>query len=98
MTHAPSAPTPIDPDERRAIAVAPWVSLVILLLAIVLGAFALYTAGVRPLNLFYQRGFHLLPILLIAFLAFPIGRRRLGALGWLVDLPFLAGPSTVAAT
>jgi TRAP transporter 4TM/12TM fusion protein len=82
---------PVIDDERRVIPVAAWVSVVVVLLAVVLGAFQLYTAGFRPLNLFYQRGFHLLVILLITFLAFPIGRRKRGLVGWLIDLPFLAG-------
>ena len=78
-------------EERRVIPVAAWVSVVVALLAITLAVFQLYTAGFRPLNLFYQRGFHLMVIMLIAFLAFPIGRRKRGAIGWLIDLPFLAG-------
>ncbi len=90
MTDA--APTlKLEPEERRAIPVAAWVSVVVVLLAIALGAFQLYTAGYRPLNLFYQRGFHLLVIMVIAFLAFPIGRRKRDALGWAIDLPFIAG-------
>lgn len=85
-------PTTIAPDnERKAIPVAAWVSGLVLILAIALGAFQLYTAGYRPLNLFYQRGFHLLVILLITFLAFPIGRKKRNWLGWMIDLPFIAG-------
>jgi len=90
MTDAARAPA-LEPEERRSIPVAAWVSVAVLLLAVVLGAFQLYTAGVRPLNLFYQRGFHLLIILLIAFLAFPIGRRKRGPIGWIVDGGFIAG-------
>jgi len=83
-------PAQAEPEERRSIPVAVWVSVVVLLIALALGAFQLYTAGVRPLNLFYQRGFHLLGILLIAFLAFPFGRRKRTWGGWLVDGAFLA--------
>ncbi|MDA0699945.1 MAG: TRAP transporter permease [bacterium] len=90
MTDAARAPA-LEPEERRSIPVAAWVSVAVLLLAVVLGAFQLYTAGVRPLNLFYQRGFHLLVILLIAFLAFPIGGRKRGPIGWIVDGGFIAG-------
>lgn len=78
-------------DERPRFPVAGWVLVAITLLAIALGAFQLYTAGFRPLNLFYQRGFHLLVVMLIAFLAFPIGGRKRGPLRWLVDGAFLAG-------
>lgn len=91
LSEARHRPPMVEEDERRVIPVAAWVSLLVVLLAIVLGAFQLYTAGFRPLNLFYQRGFHLLVILLITFLAFPIGRRKRGWLGWLIDLPFIAG-------
>jgi TRAP-type uncharacterized transport system fused permease subunit len=97
MTDAARPPS-LEPEERRTIPVAVWVSVAITLLAIVLGAFQLYTAGYRPLNLFYQRGFHLLVILLIAFLAFPIGRRKRGPSGGSSTAPSSPGPSTAAAT
>ena len=90
MTTPQGAAANLD-DERRVIPVAAWVSVIVVVLSIVLGAFQLYTAGYRPLNLFYQRGFHLLVILLITFLAFPIGQRKRGLIGWLIDLPFIAG-------
>jgi TRAP transporter 4TM/12TM fusion protein len=90
MTDAARPPN-LEPEERRTIPVAVWVSVAVTLLAIVLGAFQLYTAGYRPLNLFYQRGFHLLVIMLITFLAFPIGRRKRGPVGWIVDGAFIAG-------
>ncbi|MDF1522160.1 MAG: TRAP transporter permease [Trueperaceae bacterium] len=81
----------IEAEERSVLPTARWVTIAVTLLALALGAFQLYTAGFRPLNLFYQRGFHLLVILLIAFLAFPIGRRKRTPVGWLVDALFLAG-------
>ncbi len=41
------------------------------LLAIILALFQLYTSGVRPVGLFYQRGFHLALVEVLAFLLFP---------------------------
>ena len=81
----------IEPEERVNLPVARWVVVAITLLGVALGLFQLYTAGFRPLNLFYQRGFHLLVILLITFLAFPIGRKKRNALGWLIDGALIAG-------
>lgn len=78
-------------EERTRLPVAAWVGLVVTVLAIGLGVFQLYTAGFRPLNLFYQRGFHLLVILLIAFLAFPVFRKKRGWLAWSIDGAFLVG-------
>ncbi|UCH26245.1 MAG: TRAP transporter permease [Trueperaceae bacterium] len=56
-------------------------------IAVGLSLFQLYTAGVRPLNLFYQRGIHLALILVLAFLLFPVfGRdRKRGLFGWIID-------------
>ena len=81
----------IEPEERMNLPVARWVLIAVTVLGVALGLFQLYTAGFRPLNLFYQRGFHLTVILLITFLAFPIGRKKRNALGWLIDGAFLAG-------
>ena len=81
----------IEPEERVDLPVGRWVVVAITLLGVALGLFQLYTAGFRPLNLFYQRGFHLLVILLITFLAFPIGRKKRNALGWLIDGALIAG-------
>ena len=87
----PRATVHIEAEERVNLPVARWVLVVVTLLAVALGVFQLYTAGFRPLNLFYQRGFHLLVILLITFLAFPIGRKKRNGLGWLIDGLFIAG-------
>lgn len=81
----------IEAEERVHLPVARWVGVVITVLGVVLGLFQLYTAGFRPLNLFYQRGFHLLVILLITFLAFPIGRTKRNWFGWLIDGALIAG-------
>ena len=62
-------------------------------LAVALGLFQLYTAGVRPLNLFYQRSIHLSLILTLAYLLFPAfgPKRKRGLLGWLIDGALIAG-------
>ncbi|WFE76432.1 TRAP transporter permease [Roseinatronobacter sp. S2] len=59
--------------------------------AIMLSLFQLYTAGIQPLGLFYQRTAHLGFVLFLAFLIFPIfGQTRpRGALGWVIDAGFL---------
>src|SRR5690606_15069585 len=84
MTDQPKAQIDLNPDAAK-VPMAPVVVGVVTVLAIALGVFQLYTAGWRPLNLFYQRGFHLMVVLVIAFLAFPFRGRKRGALGWLVD-------------
>ncbi|MEX2535261.1 MAG: TRAP transporter fused permease subunit [Trueperaceae bacterium] len=65
-------------------------AVLIALVGVSLSLFQLYTAGVRPLSLFYQRPLHLMLILLLTFLMFPMGKERRW-LGWLVDLIFMAG-------
>lgn len=89
MTDQPKAQIDRNPDGPR-VPMAAWVFGVVTLLAITLGVFQLYTAGWRPLNLFYQRGFHLMVVLVIAFLAFPFRRRKRGLIGWLVDGVWIA--------
>ena len=47
--------------------------------AIALSLYQLFTAGVRPVGLFYQRGFHLAAVEVLAFLLFPFpGRNKNG--------------------
>jgi TRAP transporter 4TM/12TM fusion protein len=55
--------------------------------AVSLSLFQLYTAGVQPLGLFYQRPAHLAFVLVLAFLIFPVfGQTRpRGLLGWIID-------------
>ncbi|MDQ3397337.1 MAG: TRAP transporter large permease subunit, partial [Deinococcota bacterium] len=63
------------------------------LVGIALSLFGLYTSGIGLMNIFHQRSIHLALILVMVFLLFPVfgkGRRR-GALGWLIDLAFMAG-------
>lgn len=87
----PSAtPTPTPAPTGRPKAVL----LVISAVAIALSLFQLYTAGVQPLGLFYQRSIHLAFIMVLAFLMVPTissGSRTRRTLGWVVDLVFLAG-------
>ena len=85
------APSIMVEVERPAPPIAAWVAALVTLLALVLGGFQLYTAGVQPFNLFVQRGFHLTLVLVIAFLVFPFGRRRRSWRGWLIDGAFIAG-------
>jgi len=59
--------------------------------AISLSLFQLYTAGIQPLGLFYQRTAHLGFVLFLAFLIFPVfgQTRKRGVLGWIIDAGFL---------
>lgn len=60
--------------------------------AIALSLFQLYSAGVQPLGLFYQRPIHLAFVMALAVLMFPVsGKRRRGLFGWGIDLVLLAG-------
>lgn len=77
--HDPAAP--INPVNPR------WILWLIALIAITMSLFQLYSAGVRPLGLFYQRSIHLGFVLVLCFLIFPVwgnGRKR-GPVGWLID-------------
>ncbi len=64
---------------------------VIATVGVALSLFQLYSAGIQPLGLFYQRSIHLGFVMVLAFLMFPVwgsGRAR-GPVGWAVDLVFL---------
>ncbi|MGM0638474.1 MAG: TRAP transporter permease, partial [Pseudomonadota bacterium] len=65
----------------------------ITLVAVGLSLFQLYSAGIQPLGLFYQRSIHLMLIMLLAFLMFPVfgPQRCRGVMGWAIDCLFLAG-------
>jgi len=84
---APQEPLPVSKGAKA-------VAIFIALAGISLSLFQLYTAGVTPLNLFYQRGGHLLFILILAFLMFPSSAKPW--VRWPVDLTFMFGG--VAAT
>ncbi|MEE4346425.1 MAG: TRAP transporter permease [Paracoccaceae bacterium] len=64
---------------------------VITIVAIAMSLFQMYTAGIEPMGLFYQRSAHLGFILFLAFLIFPITgpTRPRGTIGWIVDAAFL---------
>ncbi|RTR06965.1 TRAP transporter permease [Halomonas nitroreducens] len=63
------------------------------LVAVALSLFQLYSAGIQPLGLFYQRSIHLALIMMLAFLMFPVfgPRHRRGVIGGAIDLVFFAG-------
>ncbi|MBR2657161.1 MAG: TRAP transporter permease [Loktanella sp.] len=64
---------------------------VITLVAITMSLFQMYTAGIEPMGLFYQRSAHLGFILFLAFLIFPVTgpTRPRGSIGWVVEAGFL---------
>ena len=96
MTDKQIAQIDLNPDGPK-VPMAAWVLGVVTVLAVALGVFQLYTAGWRPLNLFYQRGFHLMVILVIAFLAFPFRARKRGVVGWLVDSVWIGASIYIGA-
>lgn len=65
----------------------------ITIVAVSLSLFQLYSAGIQPLGLFYQRSIHLSLIMILAFLMFPAfgPNRKRGIAGWGLDVIFLAG-------
>ncbi len=69
-----------------------WVLIIAGILAIALSLFQLYTAGIKNLGAYYQRGVHLALMLALVFLLFPaFGKdRKRGILGWAIDLTFIA--------
>jgi TRAP transporter 4TM/12TM fusion protein len=72
------------------------VALAISIVAVVLSLFQMYGAGIEPLGLFYQRSIHLAFVMFLTFLMFPAfgSNKKRGALGWLIDIAFLAGAFT----
>ncbi|MGM0784157.1 MAG: TRAP transporter permease [Pseudomonadota bacterium] len=65
----------------------------ITLVAVGLSLFQLYSAGIQPLGLFYQRSIHLMLIMVLAFLMFPLlgAARARGPISGMVDLLFVVG-------
>jgi len=72
------------------------VVMAISIVAVALSLFQMYGAGIEPLGLFYQRSIHLAFVMFLAFLMFPVfgSNKKRGALGWLIDITFLAGAFT----
>lgn len=89
------SPVELNYEENRPSSVAKrkWVSRLIVLFSVALGLFQLYTSGYQPLNLFFQRGFHLSVVLVLVFLIFPIHRGPKGRplWAWAIDGLFIAG-------
>ncbi len=87
-----SSNPPVTTPGGNAIQARPILWL-ITLVAVALSLFQLYSAGIQPLGLFYQRTIHLMLIMLLAFLIFPVfgPRRKRGVLGWAIDILFLGG-------
>lgn len=86
------AETPADILQPRA--PQHWLTLrVIAIVGISLSLFQLYSAGIQPLGLFYQRPIHLGFILVLCFLIYPVFgvHKPRGALGWAIDGVCIAG-------
>ena len=80
--------TDLPPALRSADGVQPRPILwTITIVAITMSLFQMYTAGIEPLGLFYQRSAHLGFILFLAFLIFPVTgtARPRGRVGWIID-------------
>lgn len=58
------------------------------LVAIGLSLFQLYSAGIQPLGLFYQRTIHLSLVMMLVFLIFPPHGRKRGPFAALIDVGF----------
>ena len=88
QTAIPEAVQPASLSDRIQPRPILWI---ITLVAIAMSLFQMYTAGIEPMGLFYQRSAHLGFILFLAFLIFPItgSSRPRGTIGWIVDAVFL---------
>lgn len=83
---------PVDPVKPNPVQPRTVLRL-ITLVAVMLSLFQLYSAGIQPLGLFYQRSIHLSLIMILAFLMFPIlgPNRSRGVVGWTIDFAFICG-------
>lgn len=90
-----SEPAPI-PSMADRLPQPKMVVWAISIVAVALSLFQMYGAGIEPLGLFYQRSIHLAFVMVLAFLMFPVfgSNKKRGALGWLIDIGFLAGAFT----
>jgi TRAP transporter 4TM/12TM fusion protein len=100
LTEGAQAPAGVGSTPGRNLGLAPAAAAAFVLVAVALSLFQLITSGVRPVGLFYQRGFHLAAVEVLAFLFFasPL-RRRAGArkaVGWTVDV-ILMGAAMASA-
>lgn len=79
-----TATTEIDAPQAQQPAI---VLRAITVIGIALSLFQLYTAGLQPLGLFFQRPIHLGFVLVLCFLIYPVfGRNKArGVLGWIID-------------
>ncbi|MCB1395726.1 MAG: TRAP transporter permease [Rhodobacteraceae bacterium] len=83
-----------DPLETRPkVPQHPVVLRAIAVVGIALSLFQLYSAGVQPLGLFYQRPIHLGFVLVLCFLIYPVfgPYRARGVLGWAIDALLIVG-------
>ena len=91
----PLHPASISGIPQRDLGLPAFAAGAFVLLAIVLALFQLSAAGIRPVGLFYQRGFHLALIEVLAFLLFP-SRSRRRSLAWSVDAVLIAAAAATA--
>ena len=95
----PLYPASVSRIPQRELGLPAFAAGAFVILAIALALFQLSAAGIRPVGLFYQRGFHLALVEILAFLLFPWrsgherGLRR--GLAWSMDVVLIA---TAAAT
>ena len=86
---------------RRDLGLPAFPAAAFVAIALALALFQLYLSGVRPIGLFYERGFHLAAVQVLAFLLFPTKRRfsaktgggpgSRGGIAWTVDAVLIAG-------
>lgn len=100
MTDASAAAVPAAGNPARRLGLPTVAAAAFVTFAVALSVFQLITAGVRPVGLFYQRGFHLAAVEILAFLIFPSrGRRGVGAArvtAWALDGLLMAAATATA--
>ncbi len=74
---------------------APWINRLLAVVALLLVAFQVYTAGYAPMTAIFQRSIHLTFILLLLFLSTPVSRRWPPPARWLVDGVLIAASLAV---
>jgi TRAP transporter 4TM/12TM fusion protein len=100
LTEAASAPAAVGAPPGRKLDLPVAAAGAFVVVAVTLCLFQLYTAGVRPVGLFYQRGFHLAAVEILAFLVFPSrGRKGRGtgrAAAWALDGALMSAATVTA--